>query len=239
MNIKQRPFNQKRDYQSYLQQAIIIIASLLILVVFSNCSGGTVAPSLPSYSSISSQKSGLYKSSTSTISRTIVKTGSLRIKAKNIRETGEAIESIVNQAEGYMTSMSEHKDTSSSANYSIRIPAANLIIAMDQIAELGKVTHRKIYVDDVTQEVIRSTARLNTLRARRDRLKKLYYQASEIEDKLEIESTLSEIEEEIFNMEEAIKAIQKTAEYSKLTLSVSILQHSSAWSLKKLFTIRE
>lgn len=119
---------------------------------------------------------------------------------------------------------------------------------MDEIAKLGKVTYRKITVTDVTAKTIKQTARLNKMKARRDRLKALYRGAKTVSDKLNIDELLSDIEEDIFSMEEAIKQMQKISKYSRLSLSISqskirgplgIVKDSGTWSFKKLFTIRE
>jgi len=178
----------------------------------------------------------------------VVKTGSLNIKTSDVRVASETVEKIVASSGGYMTSMSERDDKSKYANFEIRIPAQSLVSTMDEISKLGKVSYRKIHVKDVTTEAIRQTARLNKLKARRDRLNGLYRSSKTIADKLKIEELLSEIEEQIFSMEEAIKQMAKTSKFSKLSLSISqskirgplgLVKDSGTWGFKKLFTIRE
>jgi len=119
---------------------------------------------------------------------------------------------------------------------------------MDDIAELGKVTYRRITVSDKTKESIAQKARLNKLKQRRKRLQSMYDHAKDLSDKLDIEKTLSEIEEEIFSMEEAIRQLERFAQFSKLNISLSqktirgplgLTLDGASWTWGKLFTIRE
>jgi len=220
---------------------------LLVSLAFTNCTNISALPS-PVYSPALTTAGTLNIDSVADANKTIVKTGSLNLKVKDIRETGEKIEKIVSQANGYMTSMNERDDKTKHAQYEIRIPAQHLGNTMEHIAELGKVNFRRIYVTDKSEQVIQQSVRLNTLKSRKTRLKALYHKATKTSDKLEIEKTLSQIEAEIFQIEETIKTLQKTALYSKLSVSIKrakirgplgLAKDSSSWSIKKLFTIRE
>jgi hypothetical protein len=147
-----------------------------------------------------------------------------------------------------MLSYDERDDKHKSASFSIRVPAENLVGTMDQIAQLGKVTYRKITVADQTREAIAQKARLEKLKQRKMRLEVMYRQATDLKDKLELEKTLAVIEEEIFTMEEGLRQMQKFARFSKLDASLSqkairgpvgAVWDGAKWTWGKLFTIRE
>lgn len=242
------PINSSRILIFFLKNAGKILLLTLCLFTLTNCGSAyssSYAPVAPL--SVSTAKS-LNRHSVSDAQRSVVKTGSLNIKTNNVREAGETVEEIIANSGGYITSMSERDDKSKYANFEMRIPAHSLVNTMDEIAKLGKVSYRKISVKDVTTEAIQQTATLNKLKTRRDRLKGLYKNAKTIADKLKIEELLSDIEQDIFSIEEAIKQMLKTSQYSKLSLTISqskirgplgIVKDSTTWSLKKLFTIRE
>ena len=238
-------------FRNVLLRVISIIILSIVLCFLNSCgnsSGSFSAPVAPSVSIGSSNYKSLNRNSVSDAQRSIVKTGNLRIKADNIRSTGELVENIVITQGGFMTSMNERDDSTKNAKYKIHVPAENLISTMDSIAALGKVDYRLISVKDVTQDIISQTARLRKLKARRARYQQMYSSASKISDKLRIEETLADIEEEIFTMEQSMSEMQRTARFSTLSLSIKrskirgpigLISDASSWSLSKLFTIRE
>lgn len=209
------------------------------------------APAMaPTYAAPSISGSSLNRNSVSTAKRTVVKTGSLNLDAGNVREAGEKIEQITLAQGGHMLSYDERDDKTKNASFSIRVPAQNLVSTMDQIAALGKVKYRKITVKDKTREAIAQKARLAKLKKRKSRLEAVYRSlgAKDMTAKLELEETLSEIEEQIFAMEEGIKQMQKFAQFSKLEVSLSqktirgpvgATLDGTKWTWGKLFTIRE
>ncbi len=208
-----------------------------------------VAPSvstMPNY--MAETKSDSFRKSTNSATRVIVKTGSLNMDTPNVRETCEQIEQVVTTNGGHILSLNERDDKHQSASYSLRIPAHNLISSMDEIAELGKVTYRRVTVTDETKKSIAQRARLNKLKQRRKRLQAIYYNAKELSDKLDVEKTLADLEEEIFSIEEGIRELAKFSHYSKLEISLSqktirgpvgLAIDGLGWTWGKLFTIRE
>ena len=166
----------------------------------------------------------------------------------NVRETGKQIEQITSNHGGHILNLNERDDTLQNAIYSLLVPAQHLVEIMDQIDELGKVTYRHTSISDRTKESIAFKARLNKLKQRKKRLQSMYYNTKSHSDKLDIEKTLADIEEEIFSMEEAIRQLEKFAHFSKLNISLSqktirgpvgATLDSARWTWGKLFTIRE
>ncbi len=233
-----------------------LLLSLGIITTLSSC--GMVGysaevPSAPSYvvpSMSASSNSSLNRNSVSTAKRVVVKTGSLNLDTSNVREASESIEQITVAQGGHILSYDERDDKNKDASFSIRVPAQNLVSMMDQIAALGKVTYRKITVKDKTREMIAQKARLDKLKKRKSRLEAIYRSlgTKDMTAKLELEETLSEIEEEIFTMEEGMRQMQKFAQFSKLDVSLSqktirgpvgAALDGASWTWDKLFTIRE
>ena len=214
-----------------------------------SCSDMNYAASIPSAPTYSAPSMGsLNRNSVSTAERIVVKKASLNLDVNNVRQSGETIEQITATQGGHMLSYDERDDKVKNASFSIRVPASNLVSTMDQIAELGKVTYRKIKVEDQTKEAIAQKALLAKLKQRRSRLEAMYRSAKDLEAKLQIEETLAEIEEQIFSMEEGARQMKVFSKFSKLDISLSqksirgpigATLDGAKWSFGKLFTIRE
>lgn len=235
-----------------LPNTLRILLGIGFISLLNSCGSAYAPISVPSVPSISNYKAPSrfksFRNSSSSATRVIVKKGSLNMDTSNVRDSGEQIEQIVTTNGGHILNLNERDDKHQSASYSLRIPADNLILSMDQIAELGRVTYRRVSVTDKTKESIAQKARLNKLKQRQKRLESMYYNAKALSDKLDIEKTLADIEEEIFSMEEAIRELAKFSQYSKLEVSLSqksirgpvgLAFDGLGWTWGKLFTIRE
>lgn len=227
-----------------------LLLSLGIIAILNSCGMESYAPSIsPSAPMYSAPSSGsLNRNSVSTAERVVVKTGNLNLDANNVRQVGEQIEKITAEQGGHMLSYEERDDKQKNASFSIRVPAENLVPTMDEISQLGKVTYRKIKVKDRTKEAIAQKAHLAKLKQRKARLETLYRNAKELKDKLQLEETLAEIEEQIFSIEEGARQMQVFARFSKLEISLSqktirgplgVTKDATMWTWSKLFTIRE
>lgn len=215
-----------------------------------SCSNSSYAPSnipsVPMYTAAS--MSSLNKNSVSTAKRIVIKTGSMNLDVSHVRENSEKIEHIISAQGAHMLSYDDRDDKVKTASFSIRVPAQNLVSIMDQISELGKVTYRKVTVKDQTKEAIAQKSLLAKLKQRRSRLESIYNTTKDISDKLEIEETLAEIEQQIFSLEERARHINLFSQFSKLDISLSqksirgpigATLDGAMWSLGKLITIRE
>ncbi len=91
---------------------------------------------------------------------------------------------------------------------------------MESLRTLGKVTHQKIEMDDVTERYLDLQATLKNKRALRDRLRKLLTSAKSVKDTLKIEKELTRIQTELDQMEGKMKAMQSRISHSTLNLSI-------------------
>lgn len=233
-----------------------LLLSLGVISTLSSCGMTSYksmsAPSVPLYMSPASAEvtagSTLNRNSVSSAKRSIVKTGSLNLDTENVRAASESIEQITVAHGGHMISFNERDDKHKSASFSIRVPAENLVLTMDEISQLGKVTYRRITAKDQTREVIALKAKLAKLKQRRSRLEAMYRDAKDVKEKLELEKVLAEVEGDIFSIEEGVRQMQKFARFSKLDISLSQKTirgpvgasiDGVKWTWGKLFTIRE
>ena len=216
-----------------MNKLIYLLAFLplpLTLLSCSNTYDALSTPSLPStsYTALSSpylaqstelkKARSLSETSVSSAQRTVVKSGSMDVRVANVKEASDQLEDIVAEQKGYMTSMSRVETKSHRANYVIRVPAKNLSSTMEEIATLGELDSRRVWVADESQSVVKFQAKLADLKNRRDRFKKMLSSATKTEDKIKVEAILSDLERDIFEMELGLKQLMKHARYSKLSV---------------------
>jgi len=102
------------------------------------------------------------------------------------------------------------------AEYFIRVPPERLDALMDSVAALGDVESRSVGVEDVTERVIDAEARLNSLRASRDRLRQLLERAGTVQDVIAVERELARVQGEIQSLEARLTALRSQVALSEL-----------------------
>jgi hypothetical protein len=73
---------------------------------------------------------------------------------------------------------------------------------------------------DVTEQVVDLQARLENLRAERERLRELYQRANDTEDVLAVERRLSEVQTEIERTEARLQSLERRVAYSTITVEM-------------------
>ena len=106
------------------------------------------------------------------------------------------------------------------AEYFIRVPPDRLDALMDSVAALGDVESRSVGVEDVTERVIDAEARLNSLRASRDRLRQLLERAGTVQDVIAVERELARVQGEIESLEARLTALRGQVALSELSVTL-------------------
>jgi len=130
----------------------------------------------------------------------------------------------------------------------LRVPDAVLTAAVAEMETLGRVTSRSFSAEDVTEQRIDGTARLQNLTALRDRLRALLEKAVDVKDVLAIETELTRVQTEIDAATGRLKAVEGSVALSRLTLDVEsrpipgpvgLVFQGIGWVLEKLFVLNE
>ncbi|MFC7096653.1 DUF4349 domain-containing protein [Halobaculum marinum] len=103
----------------------------------------------------------------------------------------------------------------------LRIPSGNYSGAYDAVLASGEVRSEEQSTDDVTTQVVDLQARLESLRAERDRLRELYDRANDTEDVLAVQRELSDVQTEIERTEARLQSLQRQVAYSTITVRLS------------------
>ena len=150
--------------------------------------------------------------------RSVIRSGSLGLKAKDLDFVKKQVEAIVDDTRGRIDSWSTTDDRF--LHMQLRIPEPRLDEAMDRIASLGKVTDRSLRSSDVTDQVIDLEARLANLIALRDRLRSYLDKAVDLKEILEVEKELTRVQTEVEILQRKLELLKAQIELSQLSLTV-------------------
>ena len=157
----------------------------------------------------------------------IIRDGYISMSVEDTLETRRAVEKLVQDlaAEGaFIVSKQETGWTDSpmpAVDMTIRVPAERFDEVMDQLAGMaGQVLTRRETAEDVTEEYVDVQARLEAMKAARERLMKLMEQAATVEELLQAEQQLTQREAEIESLQGRLDFLTQSAKMSKIDISL-------------------
>ena len=156
--------------------------------------------------------------------RKIIQHASLRIEVKDFQSSSDAVIDIVERLNGFISdSHSYVTDTGRKrGSITIRIPADRFIAVIDEIACVGNVKSKDTSGEDVTEEYIDLTARLNNSERQEQRLLEILDMAKEVKEVLEVEREVWRVRTEIERLTGRIKYLENRVELA--TISVSLYE---------------
>ncbi|MFD1633999.1 DUF4349 domain-containing protein [Haloplanus ruber] len=158
--------------------------------------------------------------------RSIIRTGTVELRVDNYERSRSNLTALVASQGGYVGESTHQVHESGAAAWTegrvvLRVPAENFSTTMDAIEREGEVRASRTATQDVTEQVVDLEARLENLRAERERLRTLYQQANDTEDVLAVERRLSEVQTEIERTEAELQNIQRQVAYSTVTVELT------------------
>ena len=168
----------------------------------------------------------------------IVRNAWLNMKTDRFDETVQALCDQIEQAGGAVESrdISGTKDTSRNASMTFRVPSGMLDDVLAGAEAWGEVTHEQTSAVDRTDTYTDNASRLESARAKKNRLDALYEQAESMEDIITLTNAIFDVQAEIESLEGQNRRIDD--EVSFATLYVSVSEKSSAVSAKQPFFTR-
>ncbi|MGI5951429.1 MAG: DUF4349 domain-containing protein [Brooklawnia sp.] len=100
----------------------------------------------------------------------------------------------------------------------VRVPVAGISAFTEDVAELGKVVYQAETADDVTQQHIDLSARLENLRAHEERLRDLIAEAANVEETLAVEQELWRVRGEIESLDAQVTWLERQSEMATVTV---------------------
>jgi hypothetical protein len=163
---------------------------------------------------------------TAATGRSIIRTGEVRLRVENFEAARANLTAAVEARGGYVgdTTQQVHdrgEESWTSGRVVLRVPAEDFSGLMTAVENEGRVLESSTSTRDVTDQVVDLQARLDNLRAERERLRELYQRANDTEDVLAVERRLSEVQTEIERTEARLQNLERRVAYSTVTVEMS------------------
>lgn len=127
--------------------------------------------------------------------RQVIQTGTVTVTVSDPRAAADQVVAFVEAAGGRVDDRSEHAsrdDGATSASLTVRVPSAKVTATVDHLRGLGKIGSVDLKAEDVTGTARDLDARIAAMKVSVARLQDLMARATSTKDLLEAESTLSE-----------------------------------------------
>ena len=123
--------------------------------------------------------------------RSIIYTGSMSVRVKNVTAAASQVTGIAQAAGGFIGSDDRDRESGSdTATMQLRVPADKFGSVVDQLSKLGIEDSRKISTEDVTEQTVDLDARILVQQARVDSGRKLLASAKTLSDLVMLEKEL-------------------------------------------------
>ncbi|EJG00919.1 DUF4349 domain-containing protein [Flavobacterium sp. F52] len=180
-----------------------------------------VPPPPPAGASESNRKDqDLNESSTTKIPQKIIKQGSLRFETDNLENTFNQIHKAVSENKARIINDSEGKDYNSVyRSLTVKVPSQNFDRFINNVSKgVSYFEVKNISAEDVTEQFIDLTSRLNTKKKLEERYLQILQKATKVSEILEIEKQISAIREEIESKEGQLKYLESRVSESTVTI---------------------
>lgn len=161
--------------------------------------------------------------------RKIIKNADLSLKVDNYDTIVQRIKNQVDFLGGYIANENISKRSTGNVNghLQIRIPHMSFEGFLDQISELGDMTSRNIYTQDVTEEYVDVESRLKALRIKETRLLDLLAKSGKLSDVLAVENELANARAELESLQGRLRYLDDRTDFSNINISIQQRQSSN------------
>jgi len=149
--------------------------------------------------------------------RMLVRRAAMDVVVDDVARAAARAQSVLASTGGYVE---RGQRAERSASFTLRVPENALDATLDSLATLGSVASRTASAQDVTEEAIDLDARLQSLIATRDRLRKLHDSATSVADVIAVERELGRVQGEVDSLEGRLKFLRTSAALATIELSV-------------------
>lgn len=123
----------------------------------------------------------------------------------------------------------------------VRVPADALDAFIDSAMKLGDVQYQSEGTEDVTQQHIDLSARLENLRAEEQRLRSFFDAAKTVQDMLAVEAELNRIRGEIESLDAQVKYLERQAAMATVTIELTeekpvVRPEGDSWGFREAIT---
>jgi len=155
--------------------------------------------------------------------RKIIKNASLTIEVDDTEITKDLVEEKVKELGGAITNMNSYEVRPGvlAYNLTLRVPSDKLEVALENIASLGIKKNESFNSRDITEQYLDTANQIKNLEARRDRLRELMkFKTDNLNDVLQIDRELSNVQNQIENLQRTQKRRDTDVAYSIINLNI-------------------
>lgn len=157
--------------------------------------------------------------------RELIRTAELTVRVENFDRARSRLAAYARSTGGFVGD--SRREVRGSGNETwvvgtvvLRIPASNYSGALAVVNETGEVRASNQQTRDVTDQVVDLEARLENLRAERDRLRELYQQANDTESVLAVQKELSRVQRDIERTEAQLRQLERKVAFTTITVNL-------------------
>ena len=170
--------------------------------------------------------------------RKIIRKASLNIEVESFQSSSDALINIVERSGGFVSdSYSYVTDTGHKrGEITLRVPSDRFLSVIGEIEQIGTVKSKHASGEDVTEEYIDLTARLNNSQRQEKRLLEILDMAENVKEVLEVEHELERVRNDIERLTGRIKYLDNRVELA--TISVSLYEPepiTHSWGIRDTF----
>lgn len=176
----------------------------------------------------SSSVAKLISNETPAMKRDVVKTGSLTVQVENVDKAEKLARQITEAAGGRVDQVasSDLAGPAPSIDMTLRIPVTRFESSMEKLEALGVRMAKQVTVSDVTEQLVDMDARMKTMLAQEEVVRKMLRNANNLGDSLTINNDLTRLRGEIESINAQRKSLSGQAAHS--TLELKLTQNATA-----------
>lgn len=155
----------------------------------------------------------------------IIRTGTVTLRVDDFESSRRSVAATVREMGGYVSDSGETRHRTGNRSWTtghlvLRVPKGSFSDLLASVRESGLVLREETSTRDVSDQLVDLNARLENLRAQRERLREFYRRANDTEDLLAVEERLSRVQGEIERLEAKKRALQDRVAYSTLRVKL-------------------
>lgn len=155
----------------------------------------------------------------------IIRTGQVDLRVEDFDAARRNLTTTVQRLGGFVSDSRVDVSRVDNSTYEtgrivVRVPRENFSRMMTRARAAGEVRSVQTNSEDVGEQLVDLSARLENLRAERDRLRQLYRNASDTEDVLAVEERLSDVQGEIERIEARKQSLERQVALSTIRIEL-------------------
>ncbi|HHU33001.1 MAG: DUF4349 domain-containing protein [Zhaonellaceae bacterium] len=152
----------------------------------------------------------------------IIRNAAIDLKVNKAQPVVQQIEKEVELSGGYVASSAQRKRQGDnlSVDMTLRIPSESFAEFMSFLEGLGSVEHKRVYTEDVTEQYIDLSAKIESLTIQEKRLQELLSKATRVEDLLRIEQEIARVRGDLDSYTGQLRYLKNRVAFSTIELTL-------------------